>query len=198
MNSQNTIEGSPGPYKQSGSDASPGEQVVCLSCGFCCDGTLFRRARLKREEKGNLPLWIEAHSHFSEDDGYFALPCGYFESKCMIYHLKRAFVCSEFRCQLLGDLNSGRISRDEAMQTVSEARLMRDDLLRQFRRLSGRKGNFCLRDVLSELGKMQSGAGANFHEQEVMEAFRTRCNIFEALLIRHFRSEKDFDDMVMR
>ena len=31
------------------------EQEICVTCGFCCDGTLFKYAVLQSGERGNLP-----------------------------------------------------------------------------------------------------------------------------------------------
>ena len=186
------------PVKSAESVASTEEQNICLECGFCCDSTLFHNAALQNGERGNLPEWIEEHSHFSETNSYFSLPCGYFNGRCMIYNMERAFVCSSFRCQLLVNLRSGKINLEDALQTVSEAMRIRDDILKHFSLLTGREDSVCFRGVLSELGKMESGGAKISGNQEELEIFIARCNIFEALLIRHFRPENDFNDLVMR
>ena len=198
MNSQNNTGKILVLEKRVKSVATKEEQRVCLECGFCCDGTLFRNAGLQNEEQGNLPEWIEEHSHFSESNSYFSLPCGYFNGRCMIYERERAFVCASYRCQLLGYLRSGRISPDKALQTVYEARRMRDDILKHFCRLTGRKDNVCFRSVLSELGKMETGLTKIPCDREELEILTARCNIFEDLLIRHFKSEDDFNNLVMK
>ena len=50
-----------------------------------------------------------------------------------------------------------------------------------------------------DLGKYNApdttGGGAQAGEADLLQA---RCNIFEALLIRHFRSTDDFDKLIMK
>ena len=70
---------------------------LCQSCGFCCDGRLFQRVRLKPEE-------IEPAKRNGlrviQDKG-FEQPCPQLENRsCKIYEL-RPSVCKEFRCKLL-------------------------------------------------------------------------------------------------
>jgi hypothetical protein len=65
------------------------EQEICVDCGFCCDGTLFNQAVLKPAEKGNLPHWMEENYREKEDDGFFPLPCAYFDGNCTIYNYCR-------------------------------------------------------------------------------------------------------------
>ena len=65
------------------------EQEICRSCGMCCDGTLFSRARLEAGEKGNLPIKIEERYHRNNESEFFKLPCPYFSKECTIYSQKK-------------------------------------------------------------------------------------------------------------
>jgi hypothetical protein len=70
---------------------------LCRSCGFCCDGSLFHRARLMPDEvepaKRNGLRVIQ--------DKGFEQPCSQLENKiCKIYEL-RPTVCQSFRCKLV-------------------------------------------------------------------------------------------------
>jgi Fe-S-cluster containining protein len=69
---------------------------LCRSCGACCDGTLFHRARLMPDEvepaKRNGLRVIQ--------DKGFEQPCPQLENKsCKIYE-SRPSVCQSFRCKL--------------------------------------------------------------------------------------------------
>ncbi len=69
---------------------------LCRSCGACCDGTLFHRARLTPDEvepaKRNGLRVIR--------DKVFEQPCAQLENKsCKIYG-SRPSVCESFRCKL--------------------------------------------------------------------------------------------------
>lgn len=174
------------------------EQRICVECGFCCDGTLFRHAHLDKGERGgNLPHMIEASSFSRDDRDYFKLPCGYFSGKCTIYKRKRANVCGSYRCQLLKNMAADILSPGEALAIVEEARSIRSTLLEGFRNLSGRNEEFYFMQVLSEIGKYSEMPEKNETDGETYEILQAKCNIFEALLIKYFRPADDFDRMIM-
>lgn len=174
------------------------EQKICVGCGFCCDGTLFVHAVLNPGEKGNLPERIEENVFSEGEKDYFRLPCRYFEGRCTIYDRKRADVCGAYRCQLLKDLSTEKISFDQAMEMVETAREVRSELLDQYGKLSGSDRNIPFMEVLKELGKNSWQIWKNSSPGIEYELLLARCNIFEALLIKHFRSSDDFEKMVMR
>jgi hypothetical protein len=178
----------------------PDEQTICVTCGFCCDGTLFLHAHLNPGERGvsDLPEWIEENSITEEGKDYFTLPCHYFCEKCTIYDRKRADVCSSFRCQLLKDFAEGKVTLDDALAVVREAMRMRTELLEQYRRISGKSGETVFRLLLVELGDMQNSASEAVTGSLDYEMFVARCNIFEALLTKHIRSAEDFEKMIMK
>ena len=172
------------------------EQSICITCGFCCDGTLFRHATLNPGEKGNLPEKIEENVFSEGEKEYFRLPCLYFSEKCSIYDRKRADVCSGYRCQLLKDYVKGKISRNEALGIIREAVKIRTTLLEDYRRVTGNNMAVYFMLLLRELGKMQESVTEKESLNIDREMLFARSNIFEALLIKHFRPAEDFDKMI--
>lgn len=168
------------------------EQQICINCGFCCDGTLFHNANLEPGEKGNLPDYMEK-SYFKNEKGeFFKLPCEYFDGKCTIYDQPKAIICGAFRCQLLKDFAAKKISQKAALEIVKKSKITRDELFEAYARLTGKRGKITVRQLLVELGKLQKETnGLNME----FELFTARCNIFEALLLRYFKSENDFNSM---
>lgn len=174
------------------------EQEICLCCGMCCDGTLFINAGLKQNERGGLPAWIEENSFTTGDEDFFRLPCGYFSGRCTIYDSKKAFVCSAYRCRVLKDFTNGKISKEEAVDTVRFALKMRDDLIGSFREMTGRMERIHFRKMLSETGRLQAEDPKRLISADGFELLVARCNIFVALLIKHFMKDEDFDRLVMK
>jgi hypothetical protein len=152
---------------------------------------------LQAGEKGSLPEKIEQNYRRENDREFFLLPCLYFREKCTIYDQKRARVCSGYRCQLLIDFAEGIISLSEALETVRGARALRTRVLDRYRSLSGNTVDISFRQLLSELGKMQKNANEQEEAGKELEVFQAVSNIFEALLIKHFRSAGDFDKMMI-
>jgi hypothetical protein len=172
-------------------DNSSEEQKICIQCGFCCDGTLFLHAGLERGERGSLPEKIENNIFSESDREYFRLPCRYFSGRCTIYYGVRAKVCSSFRCQLLKDFADNKISFTSAVETVRVAQKIRVQLIEQFRESKNSQTGVNFRQILASISDIQNPTADD-------ELFQARCNIFEALLIRHFRSADDFEKLIMK
>ena len=175
----------------------PEEQKICVTCGFCCDATIFLHAHLDPDERGNIPVKLEESIIVDKGVDYFLLPCPYFKESCTIYDRKRANVCGSYRCQLLKDFAAGKITAEEAMKVVSEAREMRTGIMNHYMMLSGTSEAIPFRHLLRDFGKSHEADGGLPAGMEA-EMLVARCNIFEALLIKTFRSADDFDKLVMK
>jgi hypothetical protein len=174
------------------------EQEICVKCGFCCDGTLFLIACLDPGERGGLPGKIEQVAFSEEGEDYFRQPCNYFTTKCTIYDRPRAKVCGAFRCQLLKDFAANKLTLKEAETIVDNAMKMRDRLLEQYGRLSGKSEKICFRQLLGELGRIQGLATEKEPVSMEYDILLAGCNIFEALMVKHMRSASDFEKMKIR
>jgi len=172
--------------------------MICIICGFCCDGTLFLHAHLSPGERGQLPEKIEENSYSKDGKDYFRLPCHYFEGKCKIYDKKKAEVCSEYRCQLLKDFAEGKITLDEAQAIVREALNMRSEIMQQFKSISDSHQRIFFKQLLRELGKILELTPERKQVSMDYDLLLTRCNIFEALLIKHFSPRAEFEKMIMK
>ena len=95
---------------------------LCVSCGLCCDGTLFNRAKTSFEEAPRV------RSHGLEvypDETHFALPCPRLDGTACTIYADRFRVCRTFRCKLLRGVDAGEISLDRATALVAEAKRLR-------------------------------------------------------------------------
>lgn len=174
------------------------EQRVCVTCGFCCDATMFLHAHLKHGEREKIPEKMAVEIYVENGEEYFLQPCFYFSGKCTIYGQMRAEVCGTYRCQLLRDFAAGRLGLPEALNIVASVREMRSAIIDEFKRLTGREDAMPFRHILRELGRLRKENEAGVKEDVEMEQFVARCNIFEALLIKNFRSSEEFDKMIMK
>jgi len=172
------------------------EQQICVTCGFCCDGTLFWHATVQPGEKGTLPEKIEQNYQKGKEGEWFTLPCFYFHGKCTIYEQKRAGVCSSYRCQLLKDLAEKKITLHDALEFVKKAGTMREELIEEYLRISGKEKRPYFKELLTELGNVQKSLKGNDELNVAYDLLIAHCNIFEALLIKHIRSTTDFNDMM--
>lgn len=174
------------------------EQKICVECGLCCDGTLFQHAHLDPGESGGLPARLEENSYSKDGKDYFRLPCHYFDGKCTIYDQKKANVCSGYRCQLLKDFAEEKITLDDALAVVSEALNMRDQILEQYRMFSGHSSKVYFKELLRKMGKIQDSFADGAPAEPAFDMLLAWCNIFEALLIKHFSPAGEFEKMIMK
>ena len=172
------------------------EQEICLNCGLCCDGTLFSYADLATGEQGNLPDEIEQKYAKQDDYEYFALPCSYFCGKCTIYDQKKPIVCSVFRCQLLKNVSSAKITQSDAIKTVANALKFREEIYQLYKQIFGREYTLSFRELLDELSTLQDDAINDKALRLSIDLLKMKCTIYETLLIKRFKSIKNFERMI--
>lgn len=172
------------------------EQEICVNCGLCCDGTLFSYAILEAGEQGSLPEKIEQTYGKEGEKEFFTLPCSYFCGKCTIYGQKRASICSAFRCQLLVNFSKSQITQPEAIKVVNKALMLKAEIYQLYRQTFGHDYTLSFREMLEDLGKFKSSIHENGSVDTPVEFLKAKCTIYETLLIKNFKSIKNFERMI--
>ena len=97
-----------------------GLSELCVECGLCCDGTLFRYLPVEPEEtehyrKLDLPVVTQS--------GRLAmrLPCARLEAKCCTIYAERPAGCRTFVCHLGRRLELSDVAFPAALDIVREA-----------------------------------------------------------------------------
>lgn len=100
---------------------------LCLSCGLCCDGTMFRVVPLDEGESESLQA-SGAPVRFTFD-GKLEQCCGALrgDKTCAVYS-QRPRICRAFRCLALAGLESGRMTEAEAQELVDDVLQRRVEL----------------------------------------------------------------------
>lgn len=89
---------------------------LCLSCGLCCDGTMFEVAALTPDEATRYGDRVTV----SSDRKHLRLPCPALDGcKCTTYR-DRPAVCSTFKCLALASLDEGLMTEQEAHDAIEE------------------------------------------------------------------------------
>ena len=93
--------------------------TLCLECGLCCDGTLFRRVKISAPERAELvALGIGVGEQKQHDVMW--LPCGKLSGKCCGIYEARPGGCRRFVCALGERLVRNEVSLEEAREHVVE------------------------------------------------------------------------------
>src|SRR5687768_17245006 len=95
--------------------------TLCISCGLCCSGALFDRARAQPGEIDRMKaLGLEVFADSKADR--LRLPCAMLQgTACSIYE-ERFTVCRTFECRTLKAAKSGEIGFNAARDIIAEAK----------------------------------------------------------------------------
>lgn len=170
----------------------PAEQKICISCGFCCNGTLFDKAVLHPDEKKHLPETLRATCYTKEGRDFMKLPCPFFTNMCSIYASTRLEICSAFSCRLLTDLEKELMSADTAATIIVSAKSQLESLYEPAQVLFDPGEKVYFREIQERLKSIPEDT-----YDDRIKVLKFQCNIMEALLSRHFKHEDDFNSMVI-
>ncbi|MCU1500692.1 MAG: hypothetical protein JWM12_46 [Ilumatobacteraceae bacterium] len=115
-------------------DDADGTQL-CLACGLCCDGSIFRAVPLRADEVADAQRhrvrFIDKSERSDPTDAPVAMaqPCALFQDQCCsTYEEWRPRACDDYRCGLLADHVAGRRSFASSMAVVTSFREARATL----------------------------------------------------------------------
>jgi hypothetical protein len=168
-------------------------QNICIHCGFCCDGTLFSYANIKKNEQIAKGFSFEIIE--SENRG-FKLPCDYLRGKvCSIYQERPYSICEAFQCKLLKALRTGNIPFDDAMKIIDQVTELKSKIEQQLLEYHPENKGDSIIDKMKEFN-------ACFKETMSGEEFRKKFGnmvldyfILNKVLNNKFKNEKNREDI---
>ena len=93
--------------------------ALCLECGLCCDGTLFRHVEISVPERERLVQLGIGVGQKSKHEVMW-LPCGKLNGKCCSIYEARPGGCQRFVCALGKRLESRELDLGVAMAHVKD------------------------------------------------------------------------------
>ena len=165
---------------------------ICIECGLCCDGSMFNKARMDKQDDPAFLKQMGVESFTVDDKPFFQLPCRAQKGKrCSLYHDERRFkVCRTFNCKLLKQYLSAEISSPAALDIIMEVR-MRRERIKAFSEMLHADLNVCDPSIISFLrelyrsGKVEDPAFRRSYGKQVLD-----CYIFRELLRQRFYNKK--------
>jgi hypothetical protein len=94
---------------------------LCLSCGLCCDGSLFSNGLLIGDEVDLARSLGMAVLRSSGGTGSFKFgqPCSCFrDGCCAVYDQEKPSVCTTYRCELLEGYSAGTIDLESCRDVI--------------------------------------------------------------------------------
>ena len=102
---------------------------LCVSCGMCCDGTLFGAAFVRDEADRIIAEDLGLKILDIKGKLFFSLPCHHFSSCCSIYEKNRPQTCSSFFCPPIKRHNLNEQTFSETEKQIKLLQENRDKLL---------------------------------------------------------------------
>jgi Fe-S-cluster containining protein len=116
--------------------ADDGESI-CLSCGLCCDGTMFKRITLALSDRTEPLARAGVVLIAKENRTEMPLRCAALDGTCCTIYADRPVRCGLFTCALHRRHAAGEISTDEALATITKTRELQHKVHRGLARLFG-------------------------------------------------------------
>lgn len=145
-------------------------QSLCISCGLCCDGTLFDRVDLTPKDDFATLASLSIHPSDTVPPALKQCCAAYKHRLCSIYP-NRPHACRRFRCALLKRFEADEISHSHALKVIREAVALRDRL---------REGMASIfRDGDCTLNELPRRLKAGWKAADSAEAKHSISNLFE-------------------
>lgn len=137
--------------KNNESEMATSLSKICISCGMCCDGTLFGKGHIKDPAEEIIAKNSGLETFKDEQDKlYFKQPCPHFIGCCTIYDKDRPHVCGTFYCQPLKNVQKGKMSIGVAQEKIEQTLALRNAILASAAEISDFK-NYSISELIQEV-----------------------------------------------
>jgi Fe-S-cluster containining protein len=99
---------------------------ICVGCGMCCDGTMYRRVAVEAGDRIDLLETSGFVFVTTDHTTSFRQPCSAFGAGCCSVYDVRPSVCRQYRCLLLRRHDAGEVSREDALALIVRTTDLRD------------------------------------------------------------------------
>jgi Fe-S-cluster containining protein len=174
-------------------EAVTSSQALCLSCGFCCDGTLFSTVPLVAAD-ALAPLrasGIEIQINAAKSG--FSQPCAAHRDRCCQVYENRPASCRNYRCELLKKYERGDVSWHDAQERISRVKALKDTLATELVRIVPDAGRWPVA-VVSKFVPTPQDFGADGDLLKNWAPVMLRLAALHDSLQRHFRRPRSTGD----
>ena len=127
---------------------------LCVSCGMCCDGTMFNDIVCSKEEANYMDsLGLQIRQKNDQTNYLFLAPCPlHVNGSCSIYSdPKKPKTCSGYKCVLLKRVLKQEITPEQALVKVERMKKAKEDLgvasVREAQKLKTEEANRFVQDM---------------------------------------------------
>jgi Fe-S-cluster containining protein len=103
-------------------------QSLCLTCGLCCDGTLFWGLPLKPDDDVTPLKAIDINIVSDNDLTILKLPCAAHKNCTCTVYAHRPQACRSFKCKLLKSFERDDISQRSAREIIKKMKSLKNEM----------------------------------------------------------------------
>ena len=162
---------------------------LCLSCGVCCDGTLFGSVGIGELERA---LYEKAGVafKFSADSKSFCQPCPAHDSGCCQIYLDRPTICHDYKCTLLASYLNNEVTYVSASELITLTHELKRSISAYAEELGITFKIEELDKMLLEVNTLMLHSGDNAMKT-IYGGFCLQIFAFKHHVERHFKKERD-------
>ncbi len=166
--------------------ASGAGERLCAACGMCCNGILFHGMQLQPGDAAHVLKKLGLKLKRKDGELLFLQPCNAHRNNCCTIYKDRPERCRIFSCRQLSKLTEGRITEEQALGKILEARSLSDRIRELFSQLGDDRTTrpFATRFAGIFTPPLDPSDGA----VTLREKLQTTMGKLEALLARDFRN----------
>jgi hypothetical protein len=173
---------------------TPAEKL-CLTCGLCCDGTLFNHVKLgprddaKKLKALGLPVSV---TRAATPIAHFPQPCAALcaDRTCRVY-ADRPAQCRTFECGVFQAAEAGRIKSAAALRLVTHARRQADKIRRLMRALGDTDEHRALNERFLRTQHRLEADGADGAAADTFAELSLAVHTFDLLTHEKFYTKAD-------
>ena len=103
-------------------------QSLCLTCGLCCDGTLFWGLPLKPDDDVTPLKAIDINIVSDNDLTILKLPCAAHKNCTCTVYANRPQACRTYKCKLLKRLERDDTSWQSALEIINKVKSLKNEM----------------------------------------------------------------------
>lgn len=160
---------------------------LCLDCGMCCNGVLFRDVELQQGDDPEILESLGIKLERLRRKTRFAQPCSALQQdcRCSIYS-QRPRRCRQFDCRVLQSVQLGELSCDAALRVVRRARQQTDKVMKLMHELGDPAEHLPLAKRFKRLRKRFEQGFKNHKQAEVYARLSLAVHELNLLLQSRF------------
>jgi hypothetical protein len=168
------------------SETAAAASRLCLSCGLCCDGTLFQIVRMQPEDSPAELAALGLRMRHRGEEFWMEQPCAALKRLCCTVYDQRPVRCRKFHCQQLTRLTAGEIDEGDALVLIADTHRLADRVRQRLAECGYREDGAPLQEQFDRVTSTRVDADLEPELAETRQHLETAMRELKLRLAREF------------